>query len=84
MGLFSKLDHHSGLMHRMADTLGADLSMALVEGRLSPNELRGAVMSCMGCEETGACGQWLDDHGAGAQETPTYCRNHDMLDRLRR
>lgn len=84
MGLFSKVDHHSGLMHRMADTVGADLSLALQHGKLSAPELRNAVMACMGCEETGACGQWLDDNGgAGATETPRYCRNHDLMDRLR-
>jgi len=83
MGLFSKLDRHSGLMHRMADTVGADLATALARGELSAPELRNAVIACTGCEGGAECGQWLDDHGAGAADTPSYCRNHDLLDRLR-
>ncbi len=83
MGLFSKLDRHAGLMNRMADTVGANLGDALARGDLSAIELRNAVVRCTGCEGAGDCGQWLDDHGAGAADTPSYCRNHEMLDRLK-
>lgn len=49
MGLFSKLDRHSGLMGRMADTVGANLGNALARGDLSGQELRNAVVQCTGC-----------------------------------
>ena len=84
MGLFSKLDRHSGLMGRMVDTVGANLGNALARGDLSGQELRNAVVPCTGCEGGNDCGQWLDDHGAGAAEPPAYCRNRDLLDRIKR
>jgi hypothetical protein len=82
MGLFSKLDRHADLMHRMADTVGVDLGDAVARGTLSPEELRGAVFSCMACEGGAECGDWLDNHPAGSAETPCYCRNQQMLGRL--
>jgi (methylthio)acryloyl-CoA hydratase len=72
MGLFSKLDRHADLMHRMADTVGVDLGDAVARGTLSPEELRGAVFSCMACEGGAECGDWLDNHPAG-------CRNPMLL-----
>ena len=83
MGWMTRIDAHADLMHTMADTLGADLGDALVRGAISAPELRNAVMACTGCEQTGACRDWLRDHAGGAAETPAYCRNHDLMDRLR-
>lgn len=83
MGLFSKLDRHAELMQRMSDTVGVDLGEAVMRGTLSPQGLRGAVVSCMACEGGSKCGDWLDNHPAGSDTTPCYCRNQDLLGRLK-
>ena len=83
MGLFSKTSRHSDLMQRMADTVGVDMGDAILHGRLSGPDLRSAVVSCMACEGGAECGDWLDNHAAGAQTTPAYCRNQAMLMRLK-
>jgi len=83
MSVLSRLDRHSDLFSRMADTLGVDLAEEAQRGRASAETLRGAVVSCMSCRAATACGDWLNDHAAaGARETPEYCRNKAMLDRL--
>lgn len=83
MGLFKKLDTHADLMSRMADTVGADLGAALIDGRLDAQGLRSAVMSCTACDCEVACQHWLDQNAEGAAATPDYCRNGALLDRLR-
>ncbi|MFC7703144.1 DUF6455 family protein [Plastorhodobacter daqingensis] len=79
----TKLDLHAGLVNRMGDVLGADLGVALVEGRLSGQELRGAVLRCCGCGSESACDRWLEDHRAGAEAAPAYCRNEALFERLK-
>jgi len=83
MGLVSKLDKHSDLVNRMAQTVHTDIPAALVSGRLTAQELRGAVMACTGCEGGADCPDWLASHSEGATDTPRYCRNHDLFARLR-
>lgn len=84
MGMIDRIDRHATLMHRMSDTVGAGLGDALVEGRLSAEALRGAVLSCTRCDSVGDCMQWLAEHAdTPAQETPEYCRNRELLARLR-
>ncbi len=83
MGLLDKLDRHSGLMNRMAETVHADLTDAMSHDKLNAYELRNAVLACMGCENPTDCEHWLQDHKAGAEDTPDYCRNRDMMLRLR-
>lgn len=82
MSYFSRLDRHSGLVGRMADTLGADIVGAAMSGSVPETALRTAVYGCMCCEETEACEHWLEDHAGGAKAAPDYCRNKALLDRL--
>ncbi len=82
MGFLKSLDHHTGLVNSMAATVHADLATALQHSQLSGQELRNAVLSCMGCEKTEACEGWLADHAAGADQTPAYCRNGALMARL--
>jgi hypothetical protein len=82
MGLLARLDRHNDLLRRMADTVHADLPQALARGDLTGQELRNAVLRCTGCHCADECAGWLDAHADGAAQTPGYCRNADLLDRL--
>ncbi len=82
MGLLSKIDRHAELVHRMAETLGIDLAAAAQRGEVTEEMLRSVVLTCTGCDHTGACEAWLDGHEDGAEATPDYCRNKAVLDRL--
>lgn len=82
MRFLTRIDAHADLMHRMADAVQADLTDALVKGRLSAPELRNAVMACTGCEGSDECRTWLEVHQDGAADTPSWCRNRDLLMRL--
>lgn len=82
MGLLTRLDRHADLVGRMADTLGVDLVEAAQRGDIGEGSLRNAVHTCMGCTQPGACESWLDAHSQGASETPDFCRNKAMLDRM--
>jgi hypothetical protein len=84
MSIFQKFQQHADLFGRMTRTLGVDMSDAAGTGRAADATLRSAVISCMGCRKADACGEWLDAHSDGAGETPDYCRNKAMLDRLAR
>lgn len=82
MGLLSRLDRHADLVHRMAERLGIDLVEATQRGEVSEEALRSVVLTCTGCHQTGDCESWLAEHSGGANETPDYCRNKDLLNRL--
>ena len=75
--------YHEHLLGRMADVLGIDLDLEVDITRLSRAELLAAVTRCSQCPDPGGCEIWLDEHRAGAEETPRLCRNRKMLDRLR-
>ncbi len=83
MDIFRKLDRHADLVNRMASTVAADLDEALMRGKLGGQELRDAVMRCMGCEGGPECPDWLADHQEGAADTPEYCRNRDLFAALK-
>jgi len=83
MGFLARLDTHSDLFQRMADTVGVDLGEAVFRGELPPQGLRSAVLSCMGCEGAADCPGWLNDHAAGSDHAPSYCRNATLLAKLR-
>lgn len=75
--------HHAGLMEAMAETVGSDLGDAIADHRLSASDYRTAVMRCTTCEASEECPHWAESH-AGAEATPAYCRNRDLLERLSR
>ena len=86
MALLKKIDRHSGLMQRMAETRGADLGEALLDGQVTAAELRGAVLRCMLCEEPDDCEARLAEAlESGAHiEVPEYCRNRALMVRIAR
>ncbi|QGX99177.1 hypothetical protein EI983_13235 [Roseovarius faecimaris] len=74
---------HADLVDRMANTLGVDLEEVMMEGRMTMDQLGDAVLSCTGCSCPGDCETWLAARQGSADEAPDYCRNADMLVRLR-
>ena len=80
----SKIDRHAELMNRMADTVGADFSRAIVSGAMSGEQYRQAILSCTNCSHPEECASWLEANPGGAEQTPEYCRNAGLFDRLAR
>lgn len=81
------LAHHADLMSRMAETVEADLSGALLRGQIDAAGLRVAVLRCTSCAAANTCETWLADqhgHAAGAVRPviPAFCVNADLMDRL--
>lgn len=76
------LKRHADLVDRMATTLGIDLEEATLTGAIEMDELAGAVVRCTECASPDACNRWLDATPS-ADTPPAYCRNSDLLDRLR-
>lgn len=89
MTMLKKIDHHSALMQRMADTVDADLGDALISGHLSGDGLRSAVLRCTRCEASDFCETWLEVNETRKEATgtvpmaPDFCLNQDLMDRLR-
>lgn len=77
------LKKHADLMDRMANTLGVDLEQVMMEGRMTMDQLGDAVLSCTGCASPDNCQHWLGAQTSPADQAPDYCRNADMLIRLR-
>lgn len=76
---FAKYDRHSGLVSRMGDVLGVDVSEEMQRGALPPEEWHRAVQRCFGCLQADNCEGWLKAHRDDATAPPSYCRNTDML-----
>lgn len=83
MSFFSRLERHADLSTRMAHTVGADVAQAAAEGRLPETAVRTMVLTCTRCQSAGSCGEWLEDHAAGAQEAPDYCLNKGLFERVK-
>lgn len=78
------LRRHAALLDRMAAALDVDLEEAALSGRISVDEISDAVLRCTGCSDPGHCRSWLSAQGAGgAVSAPGYCRNRDLMARLR-
>ncbi len=82
MGFLSRIDRHTDLFQKMADTVGVDLGEAVYRGQLPPEGLRGAVLACMSCQGAAECPGWLGAHAEGSSAAPDYCRNRTLLARL--
>lgn len=80
MQFFSRFSVNPGLMDRMFSKFGVRDSFA--ELPHGPEVLRRATLRCASCSEAGDCASWLDANAAPA-EAPAYCRNHDLIERLR-
>jgi hypothetical protein len=83
MKMFDRIDRHTALVHKMSDTVGADLGDALLSGDLSGEALRSAVLRCTSCESADDCERWLEDHAeSGSDSPPEYCLNRELFQRL--
>jgi Family of unknown function (DUF6455) len=80
----SVLKRHAALVDKMAETLGVDLEEVTMRGDLEISEISDAVLSCTACANPEACRGWLGDHKEGAAQTPDYCRNSEMFQRLQK
>lgn len=76
--------YHEHLLGRMADVLGINLDLEVDLARLSRADLLRAITRCGDCPDPSGCELWLDEHSAGAAETPQICRNKKMLEHLRK
>lgn len=79
----AKLKRHAEILDTMADTLGIDLQEAAICGAFPMGDISDAVLRCADCPNPGHCVQWLENHPDGAQVTPEYCRNQEVLQGLR-
>lgn len=79
----AKFDEHAELVEKMAEVLGVDLDEEMMAGRWTPEDLQATVSRCLGCTDPANCRFWLEEHAAGAAETPGYCRNKDLLETMR-
>lgn len=77
-----KLKAHAALVDRMATKLGVDLEEKAIAGALRIDDLSEAVLRCTGCSNPEHCGRWLSETPE-ADDTPGYCRNRELLTRLR-
>lgn len=80
MSFFSRIDRHQRLFTRMAETQGVDVDLEMQKAALSPEAYRGAVLSCTGCSQPDRCEAALN---RGENEMPDYCRNTELLERLK-
>jgi len=70
---------YEGLMERMARAVGADMTRAWAEGRISTATIARAMGHCAACAEPDKCRIWLDAHESGADRPPRYCLNARLL-----
>ena len=80
LDMYKRMTHQADLMETMIDKL--ELRNALETRADTVNVMRRAANRCMSCTETEACEKWLAEHNK-ADEAPSYCRNHDMFERLK-
>lgn len=81
MSIFGKLDKHSDLMGSMAGKVGVNWSELLLEQPELAKQYRNAVLTCTHCKDVGECQGWQATNET-AEETPDYCLNKDLLEKL--
>lgn len=81
--LVETYERHSELLQSMADTIGVDLGKAMLRHDMQNFPYRDLVFRCSRCSEVEACEAWLSDYKGAVSETPAYCRNKAILERLR-
>lgn len=84
MGLLrfiNRLSANSELMEGMFARLGVRDWFA--DHPAGPEVLRRATLRCASCSESEACSDWLARHAA-AEHAPGFCRNRDLIERIRR
>ena len=78
----SVLKDHADLVDRMAQTVGLDLELVMMEGRMTVDQLGDAVLACTGCTQPDTCRAWMAEQADRADTIPSYCRNRGVFDRL--
>lgn len=76
------LRRHRKLVHAMAEANGVDLDEAMFEGRIDPETLEEAVLSCTACAEADTCEGCLAD-SPKLDHAPDYCRNGALFEELK-
>ncbi|MEO0667386.1 MAG: DUF6455 family protein [Pseudomonadota bacterium] len=79
-----RLKRHAALVDDMAETRGIDLQDASLRAGLTPDDLADMVHRCAGCTQPDTCAQWLAAQVGTVSETPSFCRNADVFDKLAR
>lgn len=79
-----RLKRHAALVDEMAAARGIDLQDASLRAGLTPDDLADMVHRCAGCAHPDTCETWMKAQVGAVSETPGYCRNADMFDRLAR
>jgi hypothetical protein len=74
---------HAGLMNAMSCKAGVNLGVELIDGRVTPTELRHGTLTCMQCENVDQCERFLFGDPGFPAEVPDYCLNKDLIDRLK-
>ncbi|MBZ0163651.1 MAG: DUF6455 family protein [Notoacmeibacter sp.] len=80
LNAFRKVIRHADLLEGMIARV--DVREAMSEVPHAAEVKRRALARCMTCEEPDACEIWLNEH-VSADETPHFCRNHNLMARLK-
>lgn len=73
---------HAGLVDDMARMLDIDLQEAAIEGGISIDQISDAVVRCADCPNPIHCQNLLQNADA-LDRAPEYCRNQELLHKLR-
>lgn len=76
---FARLLHRADRFELMVERLGVADDLQQLSDHAGV--VHRAVDRCLGCGETEACQQWLDQNGT-RESAPDYCPNHDLFERL--
>ena len=79
LDIFSRLTKQADLMDAMMKKL--DVADEIWKLPDHAGVLRRAANRCLTCDRTDACQQWLE-HEVDADEAPSFCRNHDLFERV--
>lgn len=79
MSDLTRYDVHAGLVDRMADKLGIDISEQTQRGKMTDQEFGRSVARCLGCTDVAACEAWLEIQQGQADAPPPYCRNAGLF-----
>ncbi|MCO6186442.1 DUF6455 family protein [Rhizobium sp. L1K21] len=76
---FIRANESAQLMEAMIGRLG--LSQTIDSLPDQHNVMRRAATRCLHCDHPDQCAAWLAQNHA-PDEAPSYCKNHDMFERL--
>lgn len=77
------IERHFWMTRSIARMIGVNLSEAMADGRLSPEDYSEMVTRCRASGCTGACAAWLAEQNGYAEAAPDFCVNAERLNALR-